>query len=118
MWRTTAILMLIASTLPVAAETLWITYPGQVQAEECVASNDAERYCILIGGCPVNGFCQFLSGRAYPLWYIFGSEARWELGAYDFLNSDDCYPVVPLNLSNSTSIRLQGNASPCATCVS
>jgi len=78
----------------------------------CVATNDAEFYCMMLGGCPENGYCHFPDGKTYTLWYLYNEQAKWELEIYGFLNSVDCYPSTPLNLSLLNAVANQTFVQP------
>ncbi len=100
-----AALALISASEPIMAIDLG-------SACSCVATNDAERYCMMIGGCPESGYCHFPDGRIYGLWYLYNEQAKWELEIDAFLNSVDCYPSTPLNLSLLNTVANKSSVQP------
>ncbi len=104
------LMMLAAVALITVSEPIRASDLGS--ANSCVATNDAETYCMMLGGCPENGYCRFQDGRNYALWYLYNEQAKWELEIDAFLNSVDCYPSTPLNLSLLNTVANKSSVQP------
>jgi len=108
--RIRILMMLVAVALIAVSEPIRAIDLGS--ASSCVATNDAEIYCMMLGGCPLNGYCHFPDGKNYALWYLYNEQAKWEIEIYGFLNSVDCYPSIPLNLSFANTTANQTSMQP------
>ena len=74
--RIRILMMLVAVALIAVSEPIRAIDLGS--ASSCVATNDAEIYCMMLGGCPLNGYCHFPDGRNYALWYLYNLTSRIE----------------------------------------